>query len=80
MINLSQHDYYLSIPNFSKGEIVKKKTISNVFSRWITDSSEDISKIIGNDYDGDFDASLFMKDPNDVQNAMDILKNNFKII
>ncbi len=42
------------------------KTISNVFRMWKLDTPEDINVIVSNDLVGEFDASLFMKDPNDV--------------
>ena len=33
---------------------------------WKQDTPDDINCIVANDLNGDFDASLFMKDPNDV--------------
>ena len=78
IVNLSSYDQFLTIPDFLKE--AKVKTISNVFRMWIIDSKEDIETIVHNDIAKDFDASLFMKDPNDVLNAIEIIKNNFKMI
>ena len=47
---------------------------------WKQDIKDDIKTIIHNDITGDFDATLFMKDPHDVLNAIEIIKNNFKMI
>jgi hypothetical protein len=79
IINISSFDHYLSIPTFQKGE-VKVKTISNVFRMWKHETPEDIKTIIANDLTGGFDASLFMKDPNDIQTAIEIIIFNFKMI
>jgi hypothetical protein len=47
---------------------------------WKEDTPEDIDIIVSNDINGDFDATLFMKDPMDVLNAIEIIKNNFKML
>ena len=47
---------------------------------WNQDSPDDINTILSNDLNGSFDASPFMKDPNDLQNGYDIIKNNWKLI
>ena len=45
---------------------MKKKTISNVFRDLKVESPDDINSILKNDISGNFDASSFMKDPNDL--------------
>jgi len=80
IVNLSSFEQYLMIPA-KPGELKKKKkTVSNVFRMWKEDTKEDIDTTIHNDVNGDFDASLFMKDPEDVENGYVIIKNNFKMI
>ena len=59
---------------------MKKKTISNVFRDWKVDSPDDINSILNNDISGNFFASSFMKDPNDLYNGLEIIKYNWKMI
>ena len=47
---------------------------------WKYDSKEDIDLIIQNDINHNFDPTLFMKDPSDVLNALEVIKNNFRMI
>jgi hypothetical protein len=47
---------------------------------WKQDTTEDINTIIKNDKKGDLDPSLLMKDPNDVLNSIDVIKNHFKML
>jgi len=78
IVNLSSFDQFITIP--MQEEEVKKKTISNVFRMWKNDSKGNIKTIIRHDLSNSFDASLFMKDPLDVLDAFDIIRNNFKMI
>lgn len=80
IVDISQFEQYLSAPIFVKQGEVKKKTISNVWRAWKQDDADMINHTLTNDVNGDFDCTLFMKDPNDVQNAYDIIKNNWKLI
>jgi len=59
----------------------KTKTISNVFRKWRVDSSEDIDLAVHNDVkSADFQPELFMKDADDIAQALVVIKNNFKTI
>jgi len=78
IVNLSSFDQYLTTPVFTG--VSKPKTIPNVFRMWKQDTKDDIDTVIQNDLNGDFDVSPFMKDPNDILNGIEIIKNNFKMI
>jgi hypothetical protein len=47
---------------------------------WKIDTKEDIDVIVQNDINANFDPHLFMKDPNDVLNALEVVKQNFRMI
>ena len=79
IVDLSQADYVLSPPQLEA--TAKTKTISNVFRKWRVDSPEDIDLAVHNDVSSaDFQPELFMKDPDDIEQALVAIKNNFKTI
>ena len=74
VINLSNNDFYPYIRPFDMDK-KKVKTISNVWRKFRHDSEEDIEKAFNTDVSvDDFDLSLFMKDEDDVNTALNELK------
>ena len=73
MINLSHNDFYPYIRPFQQDK-KKTKTISNVWRKFRHDSEEDIELAFNTDIAVDFDLSLFMKDEEDAETTLSMLK------
>ena len=78
MVNLSKCDCF-PVPPFQTDE-KPPRIISNVWRKWRHDTPENISKAFAKDRAVDFNPALFMKDEQDVEEALATLESNFQIL
>ena len=78
MVNLSSCDSF-PVPPFPADE-KPPPVVSNVWRKWRHETPEIIEKAFQEDISVEFDAALFIKDEEELEDALGILQNNFSVL